>query len=193
MGDIIFTPEPLNGNDRKLILYILMLIALMWALSLYAYFSLPEVIPVHFNLKGHPDSYGSKIIFLTLPILLSIAPLLLLLITRWRFEIINKYPHLINLPGFFMFADKISVHRRSYYFNRYFSVLLKFNLSLTLYLLCLLIMIYYSTVKGYFDTIGLIVFIVFPTLMVIPLFISLSKISTDMRKEIRSQSGEVKL
>ncbi len=41
----------------------------IWIYSLYCYKIFPESIPVHFNFSGEPDSYGSKLTLVLLPII----------------------------------------------------------------------------------------------------------------------------
>lgn len=38
----------------------LTLLVLLWFVTFWAYFNLPQTIPVHFNFKGNTDRYGSK-------------------------------------------------------------------------------------------------------------------------------------
>jgi len=47
--------------------FALVLMALSVALSLWAVAVLPPVVPIHFNVQGEPDSYGSKFFLLILP------------------------------------------------------------------------------------------------------------------------------
>lgn len=180
---MLIKPNPFNKEGKKWILMSLLIVILMWAISLYAYFTLPDIIPTHFGLKGKPDAYGSKTSFLIVPVLLSLAPVIILVMVKFRFVLINKYPYLINLPGFFVHIEKIPEDRRSYWFNRYFELILKFNFALTIYLFVLLLMIYYSTIKEQFDPAALIFIILFPFLAIVPFFIALSKVSSEMKAD----------
>jgi len=189
---MIIKPAPFDDSVRKWIVYNLIVIVFMWVIGLYAYFTLPEIIPTHFGLKGSPDAYGSKFVFLILPALLSLAPAIILLIIKFRFTLINKYPYLINLPGFFAYIDKISEGRKSYWFNRYFEVLIKFNFALSIYLLAILMVIYYSTIQEFFDAAALILIIFLPFISLVPFFIALSKISNEMKSEANRNSNLIK-
>lgn len=82
-------PELTTGDNLLEGLSIITLVGL-WALVIYAFSILPETIPVHFDLKGQPDGYGSKASILFLPIL---STLLYVGLT-----IINRYPHIFNYP-----------------------------------------------------------------------------------------------
>ncbi len=45
------------------------LMLLSFGLSVWAVAVLPPVVPVHFNLKGEPDAYGSKFLLLIFPVI----------------------------------------------------------------------------------------------------------------------------
>ncbi|WP_350291057.1 DUF1648 domain-containing protein [uncultured Croceitalea sp.] len=57
-----------NDFDRKLILVGWLLVAVNFIVVLSFYFTLPETIPTHFNLKGEADGFGSKSTLWILPI-----------------------------------------------------------------------------------------------------------------------------
>ncbi len=65
-----------------------LLIMLLWVVTLFAYFNLPNNIPTHFNILGKPDNYGGKATIIVLPI---VATLVFSLLT-----FLNKYPHVFN-------------------------------------------------------------------------------------------------
>lgn len=67
-----------------------MALAILWGLTLWNYSRLPETIPVHFNILGEPDGFGSKKTLLMFPI---IGTVLFLGMT-----ILNKFPHVFNYP-----------------------------------------------------------------------------------------------
>lgn len=60
----------------------------MWAITAYVYFNVPEIIPTHFNAAGFPDNQGSKVSLLAFP---AVGTVLYLSIT-----LLNRYPHLFN-------------------------------------------------------------------------------------------------
>lgn len=64
----------------------------MWVISINAYSTLPDRIPVHFNWDGTPDRWGNKSIlnFFMLPGLSTIISLFMLIISR--------YPQVYNFP-----------------------------------------------------------------------------------------------
>ncbi|HOG67324.1 MAG TPA: DUF1648 domain-containing protein [Bacteroidales bacterium] len=64
----------------------------MWLLTFYAIViaSLPDTIPIHFNLKGTPDGYGKKLNLLITPLVSTVIYI--------GMTIINRYPHLFNYP-----------------------------------------------------------------------------------------------
>lgn len=174
--------EELSRKAKKLIYGILFIVLSILAIGIYGYFSLPETIPTHFGIDGKPDRYGERIAFLILPLLLCLGPVIILLIVRYRFILINKYPHLINLPGFFINLNRIEISKRGYWLNKYFELTLWLGLVLSLYLLFIMIIIYYSTLEGELPVPIFIIIILFPTFMVIPFFIALSNLSNQIKK-----------
>lgn len=63
----------------------------IWVFTLLNYAELPEQIPIHNNLAGEADNFGSKSYIILLPV---IATVLFLGMT-----LLNKYPHRFNYPS----------------------------------------------------------------------------------------------
>lgn len=78
----------LTSTDRILEMGALATIAIAWMVAVIAYTSMPETIPIHFNIKGEPDGYGSRLTLMILPAIatLTIPPMVLL----------SRYPHIFN-------------------------------------------------------------------------------------------------
>lgn len=70
------------------------IIMLLWILTLFAFFKMPDTIPTHFNASGQADNYGNKETIFILPI---IATIMFAGLT-----ILNRYPHVFN------YANKIT-------------------------------------------------------------------------------------
>ncbi len=68
--------------------YALLAATFIWAGSMY--FTLPDTIPVHFNIKGEADAYGGKLHILALPF---VSAVLLVGMTM-----LNRYPWVFNYP-----------------------------------------------------------------------------------------------
>jgi hypothetical protein len=66
------------------------LLALMFILTLHSFFLMPGTVPVHFNISGEPDSWGSRWMIWLLPFIAVAASLLLALV--------HKVPQYINYP-----------------------------------------------------------------------------------------------
>jgi hypothetical protein len=60
----------------------------MWVYVLFEYQHLPAIIPIHFDLKGNIDNYGSRWTIFLLPAIISIVVAGLTILT--------KYPHVFN-------------------------------------------------------------------------------------------------
>ena len=74
--------------DKSIDILILLTIVLTWFLVILNYNSLPEIIPIHHDLKGNIDRYGSKASIWYLPVIST------LIVGGMRF--INKFPHHFN-------------------------------------------------------------------------------------------------
>jgi uncharacterized membrane protein len=60
------------------------------AITAWGYFTLPAIIPTHYNLSGAPNAYGGKGSLLVMPIIAICLTVLLTFLTR--------YPHRYNYP-----------------------------------------------------------------------------------------------
>ena len=74
--------------DKRIEFACRVFLVIMWGLTIFAILKLPEIIPIHFNFSGQPDSYGNKKTLLFLPALGTII--------YWGLTQLNKYPHVFN-------------------------------------------------------------------------------------------------
>jgi len=175
-------PVQLSGRARLFVMFMLALIVLIWMAGLTAYSTLPETIPTHFGLSGKADAVGSKSLFLFLPIVFSLAPAVILLVIRFRFTLINKYPYLLSLPAFFMIFE-LPPERRGYWLNRYFELVLLLGTGLVLFLLLLLLGIYKGTLDGEMPSWFLAATLVAPLVLVLPFVLGLRSIALRIAEE----------
>lgn len=177
-------PQPLSRTGKYLTAFILCGLLAMWGLAIYAYGNLPEKIPAHFGFNGEPTRYDSKISFLILPAAFSIAPIILLLLTWFRFTLFNKYPYLLNLPAFYANISKISEAKRAFWINRYFEVMLFLGAILTLSLFILEYGIYLASLSGKLPSWFLYFALSMPVWLIVPLILYFRKMSNDMKKDM---------
>lgn len=78
----------LTQFDKVLEIGGIIFLIIMWILTTYNYFLSPHTVPIHFNLSGQPDGYGSKETLLLIPI---IPTIIYLGLTQ-----LNKFPHIYN-------------------------------------------------------------------------------------------------
>lgn len=124
--------SPLTPRGRRYAWLTILGIAALWLLALACLFNLPETVPVHFGLSGQPTRYGSRLELLILPAAFSLAPVIILLITRYRFRLINDYPYLVNMPAFFItHLTQLPQSRQSWWVNRYFEANLALGAAIT--------------------------------------------------------------
>ena len=57
--------------DKVFSFFSITIVACFYPYTFYNYSILPNVIPVHFNIKGEIDQYGSKLFILLFPIILT--------------------------------------------------------------------------------------------------------------------------
>ena len=86
MNDQI-NPEPLNKTGKVMVALIILEVIVMWMFAIYACLTLPQEVPVHFGFKGEPTRYGDKSTFLIVPAAFSTAPVIFLLLTKFRFTL----------------------------------------------------------------------------------------------------------
>lgn len=60
----------------------------IWGMTLWNYSSLPDLVPVHFDLNGSPDRMGGKELVLVLPFICSVLYIGL--------SLLKNYPHRFN-------------------------------------------------------------------------------------------------
>lgn len=63
-------------------------LGLLWILTIFSYNSLPDTIPIHFNMEGKVDRYGDKGEIISLPLVGTIIFI--------GISILNKFPHIFN-------------------------------------------------------------------------------------------------
>jgi hypothetical protein len=136
---------PLHTRGKVYVGLSLLGIAALWLLALAYILELPEIAPLHFGFSGEPTRFGPKWVLWLLPAAFSIAPVIILLITRYRFRLINDHPYLVNLPAFFVVnLPKLPPARRSWWVNRYFEV----NLALGAVITWILVLMEWSILAG---------------------------------------------
>ncbi len=81
----------LQPKDKYMEYLGLLLIFSVWVLFLYFWFSLPDIVPMHFDFKGNIDRWGNKNELILLPIITSVLYI--------GMTIINKFPHKFNFPS----------------------------------------------------------------------------------------------
>lgn len=82
---------PFYSNEELIVQFaMIFLSALCWGLFLQQYPAAPDQLPVHFNLEGQADRYGSKSGLVFLPIMSSLICI--------GFIFLARFPHLFNFP-----------------------------------------------------------------------------------------------
>ncbi len=150
------------------------------------YLLLPERVPVHFGWSGKPGRYGSKTELLFISILIALIPLFILFLVQKRFKIHNKASWLINLPSAFTRSAVLPSYRQSYWFNRYFEVLLEVAVLLSAFLLYEEWIFYFAILNGGFGPHTGWVFLGFPVGLIIFIFARNAAVSKALLKEVQA-------
>ena len=116
---------PSTTYDKALDKAVLILIIIFWLMTLLAWFKLPATIPMHFNLHGKIDRYGSKITLLLFPLVASLV--------IWLLTFLNKRPRMFNYP---VIIHEENIERQYLYATR----LIRF-LKLAIAVLCIMIIL----------------------------------------------------
>jgi hypothetical protein len=102
-------------------------ILLIILVNLYAYFTLPSLIPLHYEFDGQVLSTAPKYIFLLFAILLNIPQTVFLLLSVSRNYLASSPFSTINFPSFHLRLPKINYEKRGYWVNKYFAPILAFG------------------------------------------------------------------
>ena len=113
----IFIKNKVGNNKLKYAT--LLLIALMWGFTLFHFNDLPEQIPIHYNAKGIPDGFDTRIHIWGLPLIATLLFLLLaglqkrtgiqqieLQLLQWMQLLIQGTFTYIQLQTFFVAVNK---------------------------------------------------------------------------------------
>ncbi|MEM0201036.1 MAG: hypothetical protein QXD23_01385 [Candidatus Micrarchaeaceae archaeon] len=146
----LFKELEFGKKGKTLEIFLLTEILIILIVGLIGYFRFPVYIPTHY-FNGIPNSYGQSIFFPLTAVILSIAPIIVFLISKFRYKFLNKYPYFINLPVFYYYEIcKLKREKRSYWVNKYFELVLGIGSSLGGLMLITIFDIYEGTVNYYF-------------------------------------------
>lgn len=190
MGGVLVEPEPLGSRGRLLVGLNLAALVGLWLLPLYWLPYLPEVVAVHFGLSGQPDRYGPPGELLLVPAAFSLAPIIILLVTGYRFHLVNRRPYLLNLPAFYLYLPRLPEARRSYWLNRYFESILALSLALGIELLLLEAVIFASAASGQLSPWAFLPLLLTP-LLVVGFLAYLSRLSNELKREAGGGPGRI--
>ena len=181
---LTITPAPLDPLGRAFVALIVVFLLLIWLTGIYAYTTVPDRIPTHFDLSGKPDAFGNRLTFLLLPIVFSLAPVIIMLLVRFRFTLVNGFPYLVNLPAFFAQLGQLPEERQSYWLNKYFEFVAAVGVAVSAFLLALFLGIYTGTLEGEMPWWFTVMTVAFPLILIASFVIALRAMSVRLRDEI---------
>jgi uncharacterized membrane protein len=130
----------------------------MICLSIYAFFTLSDIIPTHFNSSGKPDDYGGKATILILPLVISII--------YFGLSKLNQYPHIFN------YATVITEANAAYQYQLATRLIRMMKLALLL-IFTIIILMAYLTAIGISEGLGFWFLPFAVGLIIIPLGVTL--------------------
>ncbi len=146
----LFKKLPFGEKGKAMQMFLLTEILIILAVGVVGYFKFPIFIPVHY-VNGVPSAYGQSWFFPLTAIILSIAPILVLIAVRLRYTLLNKYPYFINMPAFYYSElSRLKREKRSYWVNKYFELVLGVGASIGGLMMVTMFGIYEGTVSYYF-------------------------------------------
>ncbi len=178
-------PVPLSKEAKIMIVLIMLGLLSIWIIAIYTYYTLPQEVPAHFGFSGKPTRYGDKFTFLILPPALSIGPVIFLLLTKYRFTLINKHPYLVNLPAFFTNISKVQKERRGLWVNKYFEAVLFLGVVLTFSLLVIEFGIFHGEIYGRLPVWLIPFLLTMPVWLTLPFLFYLRKLKLKLNEEIK--------
>jgi uncharacterized membrane protein len=110
---------------------IIMLI-IIFLFSVYAFITLPNPIPIHFNASGKVDDYGEKGMILILPLIASLI--------YFGMSKLNQYPHIFN------YATTITESNAAYQYQLATQMIRFLKLSILIIFTIILLMIYLTSI-----------------------------------------------
>ncbi len=123
MNNLIAKEYPLSKTGKFFLFLSYVFSFLILIIGSYSYLNLPQKVAVHFNLQGNPDRYGHKVEILFVTLILFILAILFSLFVQKRYYLFKNYPYLLNIPAFYLYAQKLDDERQSFWIARYFDFL----------------------------------------------------------------------
>ena len=123
MNDLMVKEFPLSNRGRFFLYLSYLFSFLILVLGVYAYLNLPQKVAVHFDLHGNPDRYGSKTEILIISLVFFIISFIFSVFVQKRYALLKNFPYLINIPAFYLYAQKLSEDRKAYWVAQYFELL----------------------------------------------------------------------
>ncbi|MCE4613949.1 MAG: DUF1648 domain-containing protein [Desulfurococcales archaeon] len=175
-----FREVPLSNKGRSLLYANILMVVLLVVIPIACLPYMPATVPSHWNASGQVTNYSSS--FSTVMILAVVMPLaniIIVLITAFRWKIINKYPYLINLPAITLVIStgNMDQYEKSRIINRIFEVTLLLGLVIGVYLLGLDAIILDSMITGHSNgTLVLLYSIIGAIVLIVPVILLYRKI-----------------
>ncbi len=160
----------------------------IWIVAIFTLFFLPTIIPSNFNWSGIATASGYSITIIITALLFSIVPAVILIVSFFRYKLLNYYRYLLTAPIFYSNLKGVASSRRGYWINQYFKMLLTAGVYFSCILLVVLLEVYAAAEKNSINGAFVIVIPVVSIVLVAVLMLLLVKsMYKEMEKEIKSK------
>jgi hypothetical protein len=177
---------PFGRGARVFQLVLTLEVLLVLLVNLYAFFTLPTIIPLHYEFDGQILSSAPKFVFLIFAVLFNIPQTVFLLLSNARNSLASSPFSTINFPSFHLRLPKINYERRGYWVNRYFAPILAFGVVVGATMIALSLGIYMSALlAGFLSP----VFIVGTVVVIAAAVVALIIYMRNYARELKADSG----
>ncbi len=184
MAKIKFKKVPFDRIGRSLFSFLLAELISIWIVGIMSLILLPTIIPLHFGWNGAASSYGFSSILLIIALIFSVVPGIILVVSYYRFKLLNKYPYLVNIPFFYASIKNISSARKGYWVNQYFNALMVGGVYISCILLVLILEVYAAAQKDYING---VLAIIIPVIAIVAVAVLMLILIKDMYRKMEKE------
>jgi len=139
---------PFTRTSRVLQLALLAEILAVLFVNLYAYFTLPSIVPLQYELNGRTFATAPKSIFLLFAVVFNISQVVFLSLSVFQYPVVRRQMNSPSYPPFRTYLSKVSYEMRGYWINRYFSPIMAIGVVVGLLMIVLSLSFYQSVISS---------------------------------------------
>lgn len=184
-----YKPAPFDRFGRQLFAFLFAELVSIWIVASAALILLPTIVPSNFTWLGTPTSSEFSSTLIIAALIFSVVPAVILIVSLFRFRLLNKHPYLIKIPAFYSGIKGIAPKRRSYWVNQYFKTLLVAGVYLSGILLILILEIYTALSRSY---INVYLSVVAPIIAIVAVAVLLLLLIKDLYRKMAAEAQSMR-